>query len=360
MSNLETFTPIVEGIAGTAPTLFSASTTDNLATITAVGYMNDRSAQIKANDIVYINYSDTSTYPLNTGLTATFVSMKVTYSAGNWTLVATDVDSGALLAANNLSDVNSASTSATNLGLGTGNNVAFLNVQAGNSGNAGYFRSYPASASSGYFELQAANSAGNYAAILKNASLGQASTWTLADPGGASSNILQAPAALVSGNFPQASGTAGLVVDSGYNVNNVLQYASVAITAAEFNGMYAAPKLLVAAPGANKLLVVDRLELIQTYGSAAFASGGAVAAQYDSTAHLAGVLATNTEAAADFAVTASTTYAFNGVAGDTVGALPFSTTVNKGLYLSNDTGAFTTGTGSAFVAKVHYRIVATV
>lgn len=358
MSNFSTFTPIVEGIAGSAPTLFSASTPDNLATITAVGYMNDRSAQIKANDIVYVNYSDTSTFPMNTGLTATFVSMKVTYSAGNWTMVATDVDSGALLAANNLSDVNSASTSATNLGLGTGNNVAFLNVQAGNSGNAGYFRSYPPTASSGYLELQAANSAGNYAAIIKNASLGQASTWTLSDPGAATSFIAQYPAAPTSGNFPQASGVAGLLVDSGYGVNNIQQYASVAITAAQFNGMYAAPKLLIAAPGANKLIVVDRMELIQTYVSAAFAAGGVVAAQYDSTVHGAGVLATNSEAAADFAVTASTTYAFNGVSGNTVGALPFSTTVNKGLYLSNATGAFTTG-DSTFVCNVHYRIVAT-
>jgi hypothetical protein len=50
---------------------------------------------------------------------------------------------------------------------------------------------------------------------------------------------------------------------------------------------------------------------------------------------------------------------FNGNAGDTVGIVPFSTSVNKGLYLSNLTQAFTTGTGSAFVCKIHYRIVAT-
>ena len=40
-----------------------------------------------------------------------------------------------------------------------------------------------------------------------------------------------------------------------------LVYAAVPVTAAEFNGMYAAPKLIVAAPGANKLIVVDQVEL---------------------------------------------------------------------------------------------------
>ena len=139
----------------------------------------------------------------------------------------------------------------------------------------------------------------------------------------------------------------------------VINEASVAITAAEFNGMYAAPKLLIAAPGANKLIVVKQMALVMTYGAAAFASGGVVAAQYDSTVHGGGVLATNTEAAADFAATASTTYLFEGTNGNTVGALPFSTTVNKGLYLSNATGAFTTG-DSTFVAKIWYSVVPTV
>lgn len=155
-------------------------------------------------------------------------------------------------------------------------------------------------------------------------------------------------------NFTSAADAAGTIQDSGYNVNNVLLVASVAITAAQFNGMYATPKLLIAAPGANKLIVVDRMELVMTYGSANFASGGIVAAQYDSTVHGAGVLATNSEAAADFFAAASTTFVFNGG----LVLAPFSTSVNKGLYLSNATGAFTTG-DSTFVAQVHYRIIAT-
>jgi hypothetical protein len=146
-------------------------------------------------------------------------------------------------------------------------------------------------------------------------------------------------------------------VGSGVNPNPIL-FASVPITAAQWNGMYAAPVLLVAAPGANKMIVVEQMTLIDTYVSAAYAAGGVVFAQYGATASGGGPKATNTEAAADFFVTASTAFNFLGVSGNTVGALPLSTCANVGLYLSNATQAFTTGDGT-WVAKVYYRVVST-
>src|SRR5204862_4790361 len=102
---------------------------------------------------------------------------------------------------------------------------------------------------------------------------------------------------------------------------------------------YAAPKLLVAAGGANTLLVLDKVDLLMTYVSANYAAGGVAAVQYDSTANGAGVIASTTLSAATFQAAASTGFVFNG------GVVPqtFSTCVNKGLYLSNITGAFTTG-----------------
>ena len=133
------------------------------------------------------------------------------------------------------------------------------------------------------------------------------------------------------------------------------KYTTVAITAAEFNGMYAAPKLLVAAPGANRILVLDKLELLMTYVSANYAAGGVAAVQYDSTANGAGVIASTTLSAATFQAAASTGFVFN------LGVVPqtFTTCVNKGLYLSNITGAFTTG-DSTFVAHIWYHDIATV
>lgn len=137
--------------------------------------------------------------------------------------------------------------------------------------------------------------------------------------------------------------------------NTNLIYAAVPVSAAEFNGMYAAPKLLVAAPGANKLAVIEQMQLAMTFVSADYASGGVVAAQYDSTVHGAGVLATNSEAAADFFAAASTTFRFT----PSTAIAAFATTVNKGIYLSNQTGAFTTG-DSTFVAHLWYRIIPSV
>ena len=227
MSNFETLALITEGNISTAPNTFVASTTDSLGTITTAGYMTDKGEAgiVKANDLLYINYSDTSVFPLNVGESAVFGVFQVTYSTGVWSL-------------------------------------------------------------------------------------------------------------------------------SAYSTTSLT--ASVAITAAQFNGMYAAPKLLIAAPGANKTLIVNRMQLIMTYGSANYAAGGVVAAQYDSTVHGAGVLATNSEAAADFFAAASTVFNFNGA----VVLAPFSTSVNKGLYLSNATQAFTTG-DSTFVANIQYNILAT-
>jgi hypothetical protein len=135
----------------------------------------------------------------------------------------------------------------------------------------------------------------------------------------------------------------------------VRKYATVDISAAEFNGMYDAPKLLLAAQGANTLIVLDQLQLVMTYGAAPFAAGGVAAVQYDSTVHGAGVIASTTLSAATFQAAESTTFTMN----SGVVALPFSTTVNKGLYLSNLTADFTTG-DSTMVAHLWYRVIPTV
>ena len=136
---------------------------------------------------------------------------------------------------------------------------------------------------------------------------------------------------------------------------SVPRTVTVAMTAAEFNGMYAAPKLLVAAGGANTLHVVHDVAYEVNFVSAQFAAGGAAAVQYDSTVNGAGTLASAAIAAATF----------NGFAADStigaVGALASSastTTVNKGLYLSNLTGAFTTGDSTVNV-HITYSTVTT-
>lgn len=143
------------------------------------------------------------------------------------------------------------------------------------------------------------------------------------------------------------------VVDSDKLDPTTIQYVKVPMTAAEWNGMYGAPFALIATPGAGKMIVVQRAVLAMTFVSAQYAAGGAVALQYDSTVHGAGPLASATLAAAT--VNAYAASSDVGLAGaDTSGAS--SAKVDKGLYISNDTAAFTTG-DSTWEVHIWYQIV---
>lgn len=230
-------------------------------------------------------------------------------------------------------------------------------IQSGKDSVVGGIITYPAGASSGTLRLTPVNNAGAFNVTISNASHGQSTVYSIPDVGAATGQLLNKTAALVDGNLIQASGTAGKVVDSGLSAAAQLSVVSVPMTAAQWNGMYAAPFLLIAAPGANKLIVVSQIQLIMTYVSANYAAGGVVAAQYDSTANGLGVAASTTLAAADIQAAASSTFLMSAASG-TGTVLPFTTTVNKALYLSNKSGAFTTG-DSTWVVKVFYRIVAT-
>jgi len=258
--------------------------------------------------------------------------------------------------AGNLKAQTAASTLGFGLSLTTGNFAALAgNVSAGASGAAGYLASFPSAALKGSLRVVGVANTNDDLVTVSNALHGQATVYSIPDVGAATGQLLNKTAALISGNLIMASGTAGKVVDSGLPLAAGLNYVTVAITASEFNGAYAAPKLLVAAGGANTLLVLDKVQLLMTYVSAAYANGGVAAIQYDSTANGAGVIASSTLAAATFQPTASTGWNFNaGVIAET-----FSTCVNKGLYLSNVTGAFDTG-DSPMVAHIWYKVIATV
>jgi hypothetical protein len=98
------------------------------------------------------------------------------------------------------------------------------NIQAGLSGTAGTLASFPATAAKGSFVVKAVANTGNTVTTLSNDAMGQASTVNIPDPGNAVGQLLIGATAtpLVSGNFPQNSGTGGLVIDSGLAVSNVV------------------------------------------------------------------------------------------------------------------------------------------
>ncbi len=168
----------------------------------------------------------------------------------------------------------------------------------------------------------------------------------IGNPTGSAANVEE----ITLGNGLSFSGTT-LQINPG-----LASQVKVAMTLAQFNGMYAAPFLLLAAPGAGLMNLVDSVYINMTYGSAALTAGGAVGAQYGNTVHGAGPAASSTEAATDFtSATANTMFRFGG--GLSTGAVT-STAINTAIYLSNATQAFATGTGGSFQVYVNYRTVA--
>lgn len=135
--------------------------------------------------------------------------------------------------------------------------------------------------------------------------------------------------------------------------------ASVAMTLAQWNAMYATPFQLLAAPGSGLMNIVDSLYINFVYGSAALvnAGGGAVGAQYGNTDHLGGTAASSTETVADFTgASANTMFRIGG--GLSTGAVT-STAINTAIYISNSgSAAFSVGTGGSFEVIVNYRTVA--
>lgn len=125
----------------------------------------------------------------------------------------------------------------------------------------------------------------------------------------------------------------------------------VRLTAAQILGMYAAPVSIIPAPGTGKLIIVGRITGTVIYGTAQFAAGGAIGLQWGSTVHGGGAAASTTLAAATLnGYAASNTFELTP---DNTDAL--ATTSGVGIYISNATGAFTTG-DSVLLLNVNYSV----
>lgn len=132
------------------------------------------------------------------------------------------------------------------------------------------------------------------------------------------------------------------------------QQVSIPLTAAQINGMYAAPVFVLAAPAAGTINLVQTALLNVVYGSAAFASGGAIALQYKNTVNGGGVGATATVSAATLTgVSANESILFTPPA-----TILSANAIAQPLYLSNASAPFTTGTGATATLNVIYRNLA--
>lgn len=135
---------------------------------------------------------------------------------------------------------------------------------------------------------------------------------------------------------------------------NTIQYAQVVVNNAAFLNASVAPVQIIAAGGANTLIIVESAMVRYLYAAAQSTLGGNLGLQYGNTAAFAGPSATNFITAATLnADTASSNYLLQGASADLA-----SEQINAGIFLSNDTANFASAGGS-LVVEVAYRIIST-
>lgn len=240
-------TTSVTGLVGISPRIVYITTNDTFATVSVVGYLNHAVQEgfvFSPGDLALVGTTQT-------GFLKDLVSnwFQIIHVAPNWTLVA-DINPGSVvlptvanaiagftntagqigvLAGTTLThtgaiNITTTFTAGTGVIATTGNIAASAgNVDAGSNGNAGLFASFPAAANNGLLFLQAVNNVNNFNTTIRNSAIGQATSYIFPDAVNATAHILVAATStpFTNGHIPSASGTAGLMVDSGILATNV-------------------------------------------------------------------------------------------------------------------------------------------
>jgi hypothetical protein len=230
------------GQSGVFPSEIIIETNDTLATVTTAGYLN----HMVADNIPLVNgmmaLVSTKTTP-NSPL-ATSSWFNIVSSGGDWSLTSIGVAPGSIITptiANHIAVYNDTLGTLTE---DPSTAISGGSIQAGLSGIAGHFSSFPATATTGQLDLTAVSNSGNFTVTLSNASHGQASVYSVPDAGNAVGRILNAATAtpFTNGHLLSASGTGGVVADSGVATTAVQLSANIkAVTTGNIGGAGAGP-----------------------------------------------------------------------------------------------------------------------
>lgn len=200
---------VLAGEVGVIGALKYMVTTDNIATLTTAGYLNNIDLAvypIASSDVISVIYN----YNLQTR-SGSYGLFTVSISNGTITLV-TWANPGDVITPTIANHIATFTNTIGTIGEDAATAINGGNIQAGLSGTAGYVASFPGTAARGSLRLVGANNAGDTVTQITNASMGQASVITIPDPGaGSASFLLNAGAnTLASGasiRFPKAIGT---------------------------------------------------------------------------------------------------------------------------------------------------------
>jgi hypothetical protein len=135
-----------------------------------------------------------------------------------------------------------------------------------------------------------------------------------------------------------------------------IQTASVTLSTANIEAMYATPVQILAPQGAHTVIAVYNIIMEYIYNSTPFSAGGTIYIQYNNSAHAGGIQIWQPL----ISITTSGSKIVYGGASDFLdgtygvqGAI-----VNQGLYISNLSAAYTTGNSSAKIT-VYYIVLPT-
>jgi hypothetical protein len=143
--------------------------------------------------------------------------------------------------------------------------------------------------------------------------------------------------------LPNCGGSFG--VHSPDTSQSLVQHSQITLSSAQILAMYVTPVQLIPAPATGLSIVVDRWRLRMIASATAYASGGAVNIQYGNTGSGGGTALGGTAAAA--LVTTATPGTVDSQI--SLGASTQTLTQASGVFITNATGAFTTGTGTAVI-----------
>lgn len=133
----------------------------------------------------------------------------------------------------------------------------------------------------------------------------------------------------------------------------------LSLTPAQVDGMYAAPVLVIPAPGVGFAIIVRHVTFNLVYAGTAFAGGGVFNLQYGATVHGAGLNAEAKQFAATEMNAVANGIDFDGGIAYIGAATASSAYTNLAVYISNATAPFTGGgtvTPSNVVFTIDYDV----
>lgn len=130
------------------------------------------------------------------------------------------------------------------------------------------------------------------------------------------------------------------------------QTTTVTLTATQINTMFTTPVELLPAPDANSFYLITEAVLVNLNGGTAWTSGGAITIGYGSSSPTQALTGT---IAATF-LTSPTVSEVISEAGAQLSAAALSTVAAKGIYITNATGVFATGTGTVQVTLSYIKV----